>query len=55
MIQHVYPPNDVFQHKLDGMPCECLPEFETDDNGNVLIIHNAYDGRDLIEEVENGG
>ena len=54
MIQHVYPVKDVFPHKLDGFPCECIPEFETDEQGNILIIHNAYDGRDIIEEVENG-
>lgn len=54
MIQHVYPVKDLFEHKLDGTPCECYPDFEQDENGNILIIHNAYDGRDIIEEVENG-
>lgn len=55
MIQHVYPPNDTFPHKLDGAPCDCIPEFETDEYGHILIIHNAYDGRDLIEKAERGG
>lgn len=53
MIYHEYPVKDVFPHKLDGFPCECIPEFTQDDNGNIVIIHNAYDGRDIISEVEN--
>lgn len=53
MIQHVYHVRDVFPHKLDSTPCECMPDIEVEENGNIIIIHNAYDGRDIIEEVEN--
>lgn len=48
MIQHIFLAKDSFKHKLDGMPCECIPDFEQDQNGNILVIHQAYDGNDNI-------
>jgi hypothetical protein len=54
LVQHIYPVKDVFEHRLNGQPCECMPETDLDEHGNIIIIHNAYDGRDIIEEVENG-
>ena len=53
MIYHVVPHNDLSEHKSDGASCPCYPEFEAQDNGDIIIIHFAYDGRDIIEEIEN--
>jgi len=47
-MTHIYPLNDVFEHDLSGLDCECNPEI---DFNAELVIHFAFDGRDLIEEV----
>ena len=47
-VWHVLPTNDLVIHKEDGS-CKCNPNIKTYDNGNVLIIHNAFDGREIIE------
>jgi len=52
MWQHVYPVNDIAEHALGGFECECGPEIDFENN---IIIHNAFDGRDLIEAAEKGG
>ena len=45
---HVYPINDTFDHNLEGHECDCNPFI---DFKNDLVIHSAFDGRDLIEEL----
>lgn len=40
MIRHIYPPDDTFEHKPDGTPCECLPEFDVDEHGDIVVTHN---------------
>jgi len=40
---HVYPVNDLIEHKLEGLVCECCPKLDWNDN---LVIHNALDGRE---------
>lgn len=47
-IFHVIPVNDIWSH-LESDDCECEPRIEED--GHV-IVHNSYDGRELIEEVD---
>jgi len=49
MTQHVLPINDIKEHTEDTT-CECQPRVEHH-NGNIVVIHNSYDGREIIEQV----
>jgi hypothetical protein len=50
MNYHVYPINDLEDHDLDTHLCTCQPSIEYI-NGSMLIIHNSFDGRELVEEA----
>lgn len=45
MITHVIPLKDIKEH-VKETTCLCLPKIEVLDNGDLLVIHNAYDGRE---------
>ena len=45
----VTPINDSNAHDEGGM-CHCCPQIEFS-NGEMIVIHNSYDGREYIEEV----
>ena len=45
---NVLPINDIQEHSHHAL-CPCNPKIDTTD-GVFLIIHNAFDGRDLEEE-----
>jgi hypothetical protein len=45
MILHILPLNDIKEHE-EKSTCECYPEVEILENGDIMIIHNAYDGRE---------
>lgn len=54
---HVYPIKDLQDHYLECVypaighpycPCECNPVFK-EENGNILIVHNSFDGREQFE------
>lgn len=49
MTYHVLPVNDLKEHTEDTI-CECRPKviFE---NGNMIVIHNSFDGREYKEEL----
>lgn len=47
-IIHVLPINDLRPH-VESKYCLCKPIIE--ENG-LLIIHNAFDGRDRVEEYD---
>ena len=47
---HILPNNDIQEHQEDSQ-CKCEPRVDIE---NELIIHNAYDGRELIEQTEKG-
>ena len=49
MTQHVLPVNDL-KHHTENTTCECSPKVEHI-NGNMVVIHNSYDGREIIEQV----
>lgn len=51
MMEHVnvLPINDIQPHSHHAL-CPCNPKIETTPEGDFLIIHNAFDGRDLEEE-----
>ena len=49
---HVYPDNDIREHIIDGDAgdlgqCPCHPEIEY--GPGKIVIHNSFDGRELIE------
>ncbi len=48
---HVYPVDDLFEHDLTGDTCGCEPVVELFENGSKLVIHNSYDGRELLEQA----
>jgi hypothetical protein len=50
-IWSILPINDLKEHEADG--CHCGPRVEMCDNGDMMIIHNAYDKRELVEELLN--
>lgn len=45
MILHITPVNDLKEH-LDNSTCECLPEVQILEDGDIMVIHNAYDNRE---------
>ena len=45
MTYNIIPINDTEEH-IEESICECYPEFVILDNGDMLIIHNAYDNRE---------
>ena len=45
MIHHILPVDDLKEHTEDTT-CECCPTIEILGDGDIMVIHNAYDGRD---------
>lgn len=48
-IYHVFPTNDIKEHNTEDTTCDCEPISETQPGGDILIIHNSYDGREGLE------
>lgn len=46
---HVYPINDEQEHELEGACCPCQPEVDWE---LVIVTHNAFDGRECVEQAE---
>lgn len=51
---HCYPLNDLQPHATDGLPCPCGPTKETVEGGGVVMIHNSFDGREILEKAAEG-
>jgi hypothetical protein len=57
-MYHVYPINDEKPHDLKGTMCPCEPRVEWNDPETgeayteALVIHNAFDCREIVEEAE---
>ena len=47
-IYHVLPINDIEEHE-ESSTCKCEPRAEKQENGNIIIIHNSFDGREGVE------
>lgn len=43
----VTPVNDLYEHE-NGSMCKCRPSM-LEENGEIVIVHNSYDGRELKE------
>jgi len=52
MIIHIIPVNDLKPHEEEGTACKCEPRVEFLEGG-MLVIHNAYDNREIIEKVND--
>jgi len=53
-FQHIYPTNDLEPHDTESAGnCKCEPTMEVLENGDILFIHNSYDGREIIERLEH--
>ena len=50
MIWHIEPINDLKEHE-QASTCHCHPKIEIVENGNMIITHNSYDGREHIEKL----
>ena len=48
---HVYPLDDLREHDTDGDECWCCPDYDTADDGDLIVVHTALDRR---EEFETG-
>jgi hypothetical protein len=48
----ILPTNDIKEHDEESTVCECSPKviFE---NGEMIIVHNAFDGRELEEQIND--
>ena len=52
MITHILPVNDLEEHE-ELSTCKCRPEVEILENGDLMVVHNSFDGREIIEELFN--
>lgn len=50
MIWHILPINDLKEHE-ELSSCECNPKMEVLEDGDLMIIHNSYDKREIIERL----
>jgi hypothetical protein len=50
---HVYPLNDEREHETgDTTTCWCNPKLDESNYGEMIVIHNSLDCRELIEQAE---
>lgn len=47
---HVIPVNDLKEH-IDSSTCECKPKIISEDDCEMICVHNSYDGREHKEEL----
>lgn len=45
----VIPIDDTVTHKDFDTKCDCNPKLTTTDSGELLLIHNSFDGREQFE------
>ena len=50
MIWNILPMNDLKEH-IEESTCECGTSIEILENGDMMIIHNSYDGREILEKL----
>lgn len=47
---HILPTNDIKNHE-ESTTCECKPRVEILENGEIMVVHNSYDGREFIKKL----
>jgi len=50
MAIHIIPINDLKEHE-ELSTCDCCPVVQFE-NGEMIFIHNSYDGRELKEKED---
>jgi|AntDeeMinimDraft_6_1070357.scaffolds.fasta_scaffold60300_2 hypothetical protein len=50
MAIHILPINDIEPHD-EATTCKCNPTVEILADGEMMIVHNSFDGRERIEEL----
>ena len=50
-MYHILPVNDIKPHEEEGTQCPCKPALQFE-NGEMIVIHNAWDCREAVEEAE---
>jgi len=50
MTWHVTPIEDIQEHD-ESTTCTCKPTVEFMENGNIVVTHNSFDGREFIEQL----
>ena len=45
---NILPTNDLKEH-TESEKCDCKPKIKYV-NRSIIIVHNSYDGRDIIEK-----
>ena len=48
MSIHIIPRNDIKDHD-ESSTCDCKPELIME-NGEMILVHNSFDGRELTEK-----
>lgn len=51
---HIVPINDLEPHQEEGTTCKCEPKVIFPEGGDMLVVHNSFDGREILEKVEEG-
>jgi hypothetical protein len=48
---HVSPIDDLEEHDLTdtGNTCKCNPTIIIEDDSDIIVVHNSFDGREGIE------
>lgn len=49
MNWHILPNNDLKPHIEYGSICHCDPTVKLLDGGDIMIVHNSFDGREGLE------
>lgn len=49
---HILPVNDLKPHS-ESTTCECLPSIEMLENGEIMVVHNSFDGRENNENEKD--
>lgn len=50
-IYHILPTGDTYKHS-ESVNCSCNPVCGYNKEGKFLVVHNAFDGRDLLEQAK---
>lgn len=53
-IYHIVPINDIEDHDDTGTTCKCEPSVIFEEDGDIIVIHHSFDGRELLEKIEEG-
>ena len=48
-IRHIWPDDE--QHDLDSLECYCHPVSQVLETGDILVVHNSFDGREYMERL----